>query len=352
MTIMRSLHSALASVEMTNTMAKNFDVVTIGGAARDITFYTKEGKLVAQMKDPLRQKLLGFEYGAKINIEKSFCTFGGGAANAAVALARLGLKTAAIARVGKDEDGRAVIANLVKNKIDTKFIQIDPAEKTGFSFIVTFGPEVEHTAFLFRGANNNLKFETRNLKLKTSWFYVASLSGEGWRGVLDSVVAKKETRLAWNPGNKQLAAGLSGLKKYLAKTAIFFVNKDEAIELVASLPKYKKAGTAWLNQPKNLFSVLAEFCPGILVITDGGKGAYLSLRGKMHHQVSLSKKIVDTTGAGDAFCSSFLAGYINYRGDILKAAKLGATNSAYNLTGVGAQEPLLTWKEAERKMGH
>lgn len=330
-------------------MAKIFDVVTVGGAARDITFYTKEGKLVAQMKDPLRQKLLGFEYGAKINIEKSFCTFGGGAANASVALVRLGLKTAAIARVGKDEDGRAVVANLVKNKIDTKFIQVDPVEKTGFSFIATFGPEVEHTAFLFRGANNNLKLETRNLKLKTGWFYVASLSGEGWRGIMDTVTSTK-SRLAWNPGNKQLAVGLLGLKKYMAKTAIFFVNKDEAIELVTSLPKYKKAGTAWLNQPKNLFGVLAEFCPGILVITDGAKGAYLYLRGKIYHQISLSKKIVDTTGAGDAFCSSFLAGYIRYCGNVLKAAKLAALNSAYNLTGIGAQEPLLNWKEAERKM--
>ena len=331
-------------------MAKNFDVVTIGGAARDITFYTKEGKLVAQMKDPLRQKLLGFEYGAKINIEKSFCTFGGGAANAAVALARLGLKTAAIARVGKDEDGRAVLANLVKNKIDAKFIQIDPALKTGFSFIVTFGPEVEHTAFLFRGANNNLKLSSRDLKFKTDWFYVASLSGEGWRGVMDVVTATK-SRLAWNPGNKQLAAGLSGLKKYMAKTAIFFVNKDEAIELVASLPKYKKAGTAWLNQPKNLFGVLAEFCPGILVITDGAKGAYIYLRGKIYHQASLSKRIVDTTGAGDAFCSSFLAGYIRYCGNVLKAAKLAALNSAYNLTGIGAQEPLLAWTMATKLIG-
>ncbi len=341
-------------------MQKSFDVVTVGGAARDITFYTKEGKLVAQMKDPLRQKLLGFEYGAKINIEKSFCTFGGGAANAAVALARLGLKTAAIARVGKDEDGKAVVANLVKNKIETKFIQTDPVLKTGFSFIVTFGPEAEHTAFLFRGANNNLELGTRNLsarggsafggKLKTNWFYVASLSGEGWRGVLDAVIAKKESRLAWNPGNKQLAAGMPGLKKYLAKTAIFFVNKDEAIELVTSLPKYKKTGVAWLNQPKNLFGVLAEFCPGILVITDGGRGAYLYLRGKFYYQKSVSKKVVDTTGAGDAFCSSFLAGYIRHCGNVLKAAKLAALNSAYNLTGIGAQEPLLTWKEAEEKM--
>ncbi len=331
-------------------MAKNFDVVTVGGAARDITFYTKEGKLVAQMKDPLRQKLLGFEFGAKIGIEKAHFTFGGGAANAAVALSRLGLKTATIARVGKDEDGRAVAANLVKNKVDAKFVQIDPALKTSFSFIVTFGAAMEHTAFLFRGANNNLKLAARDLKFKTNWFYVASLSGDGWRGVMDAVISK-ESRLAWNPGNKQLAAGLPGLKKYLAKTAIFFVNKDEAIELVMSLPKYKKAGTAWLNQPKNLFGVLAEFCPGILVITDGAKGAYIYLRGKIYHQASLSKRVVDTTGAGDAFCSSFLAGYIRYCGNVLKAAKLAALNSAYNLTGIGAQEPLLAWTTVTKLIG-
>lgn len=324
--------------------------MTVGGATRDITFYTKEGKLVAQLKDPLRQKLLGFEYGAKIGIEKAYFTFGGGAANTAVALARLGLKTAAIARVGKDEDGKAVVLNLAKNKIETRFVQVDPNEKTGFSFVVTFGPAVEHTAFLFRGANDGLRVTNNELrKIKTDWFYVASLSGEGWRGVMDAVTSTK-SRLAWNPGNRQLAAGLSGLKKYLAKTAIFFVNKDEAIELVVSLPKYKKAGTAWLNQPKNLFGVLAEFCPGILVITDGSKGAYLSLREKMHHQVALSKKIVDTTGAGDSFCSSFLAGYIFYCGNVLKALKLAALNSARNLTGIGAQEPLLTWHEVEKLM--
>lgn len=331
-------------------MAKKIDVVTVGGAARDITFYTKEGKLVAQLKDPLRQKLLGFEYGAKINIEKSYFTFGGGAANTAVALARLGLKTATVARVGKDDDGRAVVANLVKQKVETKFVQIDPATKTGFSFIVTFGPEVEHTAFLFRGANNELRFTNSEArKIKTDWFYVASLSGEGWRAVLDAVVSTK-SRIAWNPGNKQLAAGLSSLKKYMAKTAIFFVNKDEAIELVTSIPKYKKAGTAWLNSAKNIFGVLAEFCPGILVITDGAKGAYLSLRGKLYYQKSLSKKIVDTIGAGDSFCASFLAGYIFYCGNILKALKLAALNSAYNLTGIGAQDPLLTWREAENLM--
>lgn len=330
-------------------MKKSFDVVTIGGATRDITFYTEEGQLAANLKDPLRQKLLCFEYGAKIGIQKAFFTFGGGAANTAVVFSRLGLKTATILRVGDDEDGWAVIQNLQRNKVETKFVQIDKKDKTGFSFIVTFGPTKEHTAFLYRGANDNLQLTINNLQLTTKWFYVASLSGEEWRKVMNAIIATK-SRLAWNPGARQLAAGLAGLKKYLRKTEILFVNKDEAIELTMSLPKYKKMGAVWLNQPKNLFKVLAELGPKILVITDGEKGAYAFDGKKIYYQMSLSKKVIDTTGAGDSFCSSFVAGQILYHGDIAKFLKLGAINSAYNLMGIGAQEPLLTRAQAEKLM--
>lgn len=134
------------------------------------------------------------------------------------------------------------------------------------------------------------------------------------------------------------------------KTEIFLVNKDEAIELVLSLPKYKKMKINWLNKPINLFKVLIEFGSKILVITDGELGAYVFDGKKMYYQKALSKKVVDTTGAGDSFCSSFVAGYILYCGNISKSLKLGAVNSAYNLTGIGAQEPLLMRVEAEKRM--
>jgi len=39
-----------------------YDIITIGGATEDITFYTKEGVLIDNKKDVLRQKLLAFEY--------------------------------------------------------------------------------------------------------------------------------------------------------------------------------------------------------------------------------------------------------------------------------------------------
>ena len=49
-------------------MIKN-TVTTIGGATRDIMFYTDDMVLIDNKADLLRQKLIGFEYGAKVYSE-------------------------------------------------------------------------------------------------------------------------------------------------------------------------------------------------------------------------------------------------------------------------------------------
>ena len=46
-----------------------YDIIAIGGAVEDITFYTNEGVLLDNQKNLFKQKLLAFEYGAKIKID-------------------------------------------------------------------------------------------------------------------------------------------------------------------------------------------------------------------------------------------------------------------------------------------
>ncbi|KKR32035.1 MAG: hypothetical protein UT64_C0044G0012 [Candidatus Falkowbacteria bacterium GW2011_GWF2_39_8] len=47
-----------------------YDFITIGGATEDMMIFTDEGILFDNKKDILRQKLLAFEYGAKIIADK------------------------------------------------------------------------------------------------------------------------------------------------------------------------------------------------------------------------------------------------------------------------------------------
>jgi len=323
-----------------------YDFITIGGATEDITFYTNEGVLVSNKKDLVRQKLLAFEYGAKIKIDKSFSGFGGGAANAAVACSRLGFKSACLCAVGDDLSGQDILNNFKKQGVATALAQKITGAETGFSFLLV-GPSNEHICFSNRAANNQLRITNYELRImeKAKWIYLTSLSGQ-WKPNLDKIFSVKNASIAWNPGHRQVLGGLKALGKYFKKTGCLIVNKDEAIELVMSVKKYRNKTAAFLNDPRNLLTALAFFGPRIAVITNGRHGADVISGNKTYHQpIVKEKKRVDTTGVGDAFGSSFVAGLELYHNDIKRALLLAAKNSAAEVSQQGAQKGLLKRKD-------
>lgn len=324
-----------------------YDFIAIGGLVEDITFKTDEGVLIDNPADLTRQKLVGFEYGAKIRVKEATRFPGGGASNAAVCLFRLGFKTALLGAVGEDETGRRLIKNLADNGIDTRLVKVIRGGETGFTFVVKTKNN-EHVAFVYRGANSLLeisKIEAQMLHY-SKWLYIASLSGD-WEKVLDRIFSVKDALIAWNPGNAQLAAGAGCLRKYLEKTAVLMINKDEAIELVISIGKYKKEDDKFFNDTKNLLTALKDLGSDCVVITDGEEGADYYDGEEFYHGESLcvpAAKIADTTGVGDAFCSTFIAGLEINEGDYKRAMKLAMKNSAGVLKEPGAQNGLLSIK--------
>jgi len=332
-----------------------FDIVTIGGAVRDVTFYTDQGKVFLTPQNLTAQKMLGFEFGAKIPTTESHLNLGGGAANTAVSLARLGFKVAAITRVGKDESGREILNKFKKEKINTNFVQIDNKNPTGFSFILaTDKKEREHIAFVERGATKFFGLSPGNFsRLHCKWFYITSLAGKNWLKNLKTIfnfAEKKNIKITWNPGTTQLQAGKKVLASYLKKTNILILNKDEAIELVLSGIKLGRKNPNHLNRPLYLLNILQEWGPKIVVITDGKKGAWVYDGKDIYRGKIVNAKVVDTTGVGDSFGSSFLAGLISEKNNINKALKWGMINSGSVLTQIGAQNGLLIRKKLEEKL--
>jgi len=323
-----------------------YDIITIGGATEDITFYTKEGVLIDNKKDVLRQKLLAFEYGAKLKIDKAYSTFGGGAANTAVCFSRLGLRVASLISVGHDERGRRIIKNLKRQRVNTRLVQKVRGAESGFSFLLV-GPDNEHIVFSDRAANSKLKInksDQKNIK-NSKWLYITSLSGQ-WLEILGKIFNTNHKKITWNPGHIQLNSGIKKLSKFFKKTKVLIINKDEAIELVVSDPKYKNKNNKFLNKVKNLLTTLHGWGPEIVVITSGRKGADAYNGSALYHvEVAKERKRVDTTGVGDSFGSSFIAGLGLYNGNIIKAMQLGAKNSASVVSQQGAQNGLLSKKD-------
>lgn len=319
-----------------------YDIITIGGATEDIAFYTREGILLNNKKDALRQKLLAFEYGAKIKVERAHSSFGGGAANTAVCFSRLGFKVTAIIAVGEDERGRKIISNLKQEKVDTSLVEKIRGKESGFSFLLT-APKNEHIVFSNRAANDELRIADHELRImeKAKWIYLTSLSGK-WPEVLKNIFSVRGAKVAWNPGHRQILAGVKTLGRYFKKTAVLIVNKDEATELAVSDKKFKNQSLTWLKDAKNLLKVLKSWGPTIVVVTNGKKGVDVyDGENFYHHDIVKEKKLVNTTGVGDAFGSSFIAGLELYRGDIEKAILLGLKNTASVVAAEGAQTGLL-----------
>jgi len=322
-------------------------ILTIGGATQDITFHTKEGILVKNSQDLLRQQLLGFELKAKINIPQANFTFGGGAANTAINFSNLGNTVSTLVCLGDDSIGQTILQNFKDYKISTNLIQISGEKRTAISCIINAkNLEQEHVLFTYRGANEELKINADKLipEQKFDLLYLASLSGKNHRSNLSKIFRYKNNKLnqaalAWNPGNLQIQLGLNGLKPYLQKTDIFLVNKDEAIEICAS--STEKVNHK-LTNPRDLLKILSKSCPGIVVITDGDNGAYALYNKKIYFEPALKMREKDTTGVGDAFCSTFSWAVYSTHFDIQKSLNLAVKNAAAVLKKVGAQNGLLS----------
>ncbi len=329
-----------------------FDIITIGGATRDITFVTDKGKIIETPENLTEQSLLAFEYGAKIRSDEVYFNFGGGACNSAATFAKLGLKTAVKCRVGKDDNGEYIMSNLKSRGINISLVQIDKTEKTGLSLVIVNKREEkgDRVIFVYKGASASLEIDSGNL-VNTKWIYLTSLAGDWVKNLkkIKRAVVENNIKLAWNPGATQISAGKKELEKFLAITEIFIVNKDEAIELVQSDRKLNLDFNQ-INDPATLAKSIKGWGPKVVVVTDGKDGAYLFKEGtSVLYSPATSEERIDATGAGDSFGSALTGGYI-LTGDIETALKFGIINSGSVVSEYGAQNGILNRDEIERRL--
>lgn len=311
-----------------------YDVITIGSATRDAFFKSGDFKT--------REREMILPLGAKLAIPEVIFTTGGGGTNAAVTFIRQGFRTACISRVGDDVSGGEVKKELKQEGVDD-FIQVDPVYKTAYSLILVTS-EGERTILEYRGASDFLSEKEIDWKnLKAEWLYLDSLANN--EKILEEAInwAKQNSaKIAYNPGKKEISWGKK-LHSYLNDIDIFIINEDEAAAVVEI--KYSQE-----NENK-IFEELDKIVKGIVVMSRGPRGVAVS-DGKKRYSAGVPEApVIDRTGAGDAFGSGFVSGYIQSKGNIEHAIQLGTANATSVVEYFGAKMGILKkndWGKYER----
>lgn len=322
-----------------------FDVIAIGSTTRD-AFYDID---LESIRWPKTES--GWAYvlpaGEKLEVKNIYFTIGGNSANSAVTFARQGFKTACAAKVGSDVSGEEIRRRLAREKVDTSMIKSHPTLPTAYSVLIR--EKGERTILGYHGASDSFALDDLHLaKMKSRWWYL-SLAGESdkmFKPLLNFARRNKIT-LAFNPSGYHIKHRRQEILSALRDISFLALNDEEASLL---------AGMSWRNETA-VFKKLDKLMPGILAVTEGRKGVTVS-DGRFVYKAGIfkEKKLVDRTGAGDAFGAGFVAGLmrrgINLRNiskvkpaDIVYAVRLASANATSVVEKVGATEGILTRKD-------
>jgi ribokinase len=344
--------------------------LTVGGAMVDsIAIIDSSGIERMGLRNADASFLL-LEEGRKVEAEEISTHTGGGAVNAAVAMARLGIDASCMAKLGTDQRADVVLGKLESEGVSTRWTSRDPRMPTGASVLIS-AHERNAAVFTFRGANTLLAPEDiKREALAVDLVYISSLSNQSAECFPPLVKAAKEAgcKVAANPGIRQLTARGRAFLDTVGLLDVLLINKAEAQALVPSLSAIAgEGGPALPVEPgeqvpdivrrglasggfeitlRRFFECLLDTGCGMVVVTDGRDGAFAAIAGTVYHCPAVPVEVVGTAGAGDAFAATFVA-MLELGWPVERALKAATINAASVVRYADTQSGLMKRADLE-----
>ena len=284
-----------------------------------------------QLVDNEKSELIKSE---TMNFSRSLAS-GGSAANTIHGLAMLGVDTAFIGSIGKDDLGDFFENDMKKAGISTILSRSDSPTGTAVALISS---DYERTFATHLGAAVDL--EASHLKQGDfSGYDILYL--EGYQ-IYNKPLIETACRLARNENMKialdlasynVVEANLSAFKEIIEKYVdILFANEDEA-----------RAFTGM--EPEEALHAISRICR-MAVVKIGKDGSWIKRGDEIIKIGKAEVNVKDTTGAGDLYAAGFLFGYANNR-NLEVCGKYGSILAGKVIEILGARMDNNRWKEIE-----
>ena len=310
------------------TSDKALSALTVGGAMIDTIVQIAPERIEQLTMTNAEARYLLVEAGRKVEATSIEQHIGGGAVNAAVAMARLGARTACLCKLGGDLGARKVLERLDEENVATDFVARTGEAATGSSVLIS-SHERNAGVFTARGANTALTADDLpDAAFARDLVYVTGLSdasADRFPLILEKARAAGAF-VASNPGIRQLSSRAQPFFENFANIDLLSVNRAEAAQLVPGLVGRGCDASgevpADIDDPEALIvrgleaggfhmdfrafvRAVTQAGPRIVLVTDGSRGAWAGTADEIVHCATVPVEVAGTVGAGDAFASTF-----------------------------------------------
>ena len=238
---------------------------------------------------------------------------GGSAANAIVGLARLGCETGFIGKVANDREGKMQLVCFSMEGVDTNGIIHAQQGKSG-SVLGLVDRKGARSLYINSGVNDTISPEEIKLDYasRTRFLHLTSFVGEKSLQTQIKMLnaLPSDVKVSLDPGAIYARKGYSAIEPIIKRAYVLMPNSFE-LEQLTGESDYCRGADFMIGRGVKVVAVKL-----------GSQGCYVT-DGRERLRIDAFKvKVVDTTGAGDAFCAGFLYGLIQGK-SLFESGRLG-----------------------------
>lgn len=262
-----------------------------------------------------------------------WCVPGGDAVYAALGMSVWGVRPSVVARYGPDYP----IDAIGPDRLDLSYSEILPQTLRSWGLYEEDGTR----QFTFRRSTSDWEAYSPDVSNLGPGPYrhchVAPLPWQNQVRLVSAVRERGADFISLDVDDRRIGdVPWPAISQLIAQVDFFFPSHQDVEAMLPGLSDIEALRRIRASNPETAVIAVKRSSEGVILHV-AGAADYVSMP-------AVATEVVDTTGAGDAFCGGFLVGYVE-SGDAVEAAMHGSASASFAVGGLGASGLLAAHRE-------